>query len=257
MWFDSLDPRDPLQITDGVYAVLLRYYTKSNASFSAWTMYGNDTRRGWDLVPPDDRSPEFGGRVQIPLFTGELAAAFHHRKAAIDALVPGVPAPAKPDVAPVPEDRLGIDGKWDLGVGFWLEGALVHQKTTRLPRPYQLTLNAGLDYTFALGKGLTAVAEQFRFQSSARAFGGGDSLNLSALLVRYPLGLLDELTGILYYDWENDQVHRFVTWRRTYDTFSFNAVVFSNPGAFLAFPGQPGSASYAGTGIQLLLTYHF
>ncbi|RPJ69242.1 MAG: hypothetical protein EHM24_19130, partial [Acidobacteria bacterium] len=45
MWFDSLDPRDPLQITDGVYAVLLRYYTKSNASFSAWTMYGNDDPR--------------------------------------------------------------------------------------------------------------------------------------------------------------------------------------------------------------------
>jgi len=52
MWFDSMDPRDPLQLTDGVYALLLRYYTKGNASFWAWTMYGNDARRGFDLAPP-------------------------------------------------------------------------------------------------------------------------------------------------------------------------------------------------------------
>ena len=257
MWFDSLDPRDPLQITDGVYALLLRFYTRSNASVSAWTMYGNDTRRGWDVAPPDDGSPEFGGRVQVPLFRGELAAAYHRRKAAIGTLLPRVPGLPNPDAAPVPEDRLGLDGKWDLGVGFWLEGAIVHQKTPLLPTPYQLTLNAGLDYTFGVGRGLGLVAEQFRFESSARAFGGGDSLNLSAVLLRYPLGLLDELTGIVYYDWENGQLHRFATWRRTYDAISFNAVAFSNPAAFLAFPGQPGSASYAGTGIQVLFTYHF
>ena len=51
MWFDSLDPRDPLQLTDGVYALLLRYFTTSNASFSAWTMYGNDARRGGTARP--------------------------------------------------------------------------------------------------------------------------------------------------------------------------------------------------------------
>jgi hypothetical protein len=26
MWFDSVDPRDPLQLTDGVWALLVRYY---------------------------------------------------------------------------------------------------------------------------------------------------------------------------------------------------------------------------------------
>jgi len=28
MWFDKIDPRDPLQLTDGVYALLARYYSK-------------------------------------------------------------------------------------------------------------------------------------------------------------------------------------------------------------------------------------
>lgn len=259
MWFDSLDPRDPLQLTDGVYALLLRYYTKCNANFWAWTMYANDAQRGFDLAPPDKKTPEFGGRVQIPLLKGELGATYHHRKAAIDGLVPVMLLP--PDtplpLAPVPEERFGLDGKWDIGVGFWLEGALVHQQTTLLPLPYQLAFSVGLDYTFGLGNGLTALAEHFRLESSTRAFTRGESLSFSALLLRYPLGLLDELSGIFYYNWKSRDVYRFLTWRRTTDALSFNVIFFWNPQEFMVFPGQPGSSSFAGKGFQLLLAYHF
>jgi len=262
MWFDSLDPRDPLQLTDGVYALLLRYFTASNASVSGWVMYGNDTRRGWDIVPPDQETAELGGRVQIPLPRGEVAATYHRRRAAIGDVVPSMDPPAAAPsvpvaVSPVPEERFGLDGKWDLGVGFWLEGALVHQKTPLVPRPYQLALNAGLDYTFGVGNGLTAVAEHFRLESSGRALSRGESRSFSALLLRYPLGLLDELSGIFYLDWKTRNVYRFVTWRRTYDALSLNASFFWNPSAILVFAGQPGSSSYAGTGLQLLLSYHF
>ena len=111
MWFDSLDPRDPLQLTDGVYALLLRYYAKSNANFWAWGLYGNDDRRGFDLAPPDKKTPEFGGRIQVPLFKGEIGATYHHRKAAIDGIVPIMDPVSPLPIPPVPEDRFGIDGK--------------------------------------------------------------------------------------------------------------------------------------------------
>jgi len=260
MWFDTLDPRDPLQLTDGVYALLLRFYTDGNANFWAWTMYGNDSRRGFDLAPPDTKTPEFGGRVQVPLFKGEIGATYHRRKAAIDGLVPIMDPfdPASPlPVDPVPEDRFGLDGKWDLGVGFWLEGALVHQRTPLLPAPYQTSLTAGLDYTFALGRGLHVLAEHFRFESSAGAFAAGQSQDISAALVRYPLGLSDELTAIVYYDWESGHLYRIASWRRTSDDLSFTALAFWNPETQLLFPGQPGSSSFAGTGLQLVLAYHF
>lgn len=257
MWFDSLDPRDPLQLTDGVYALLLRYFTTSNASFSAWTMYGNDARRGWDLAPPDRKTPEFGGRIQIPLFKGELGGAYHHRKASIDGLMAASGAPGPTSIEPVGEDRIGLDGKWDLGVGVWIEGALTHQKTTLLSRPYQLLLNAGVDYTFGVGNGLTAMAEHFRVESRARAFTRGGALSFSALLLRYPLGILDELTGIFYFDWNNRDAYRFITWRRTYDAWSLNVIFFWNPGELPVLAGQPASSSYAGKGFQLLSAYHF
>ena len=257
MWFDTIDPRDPLQLTDGVYALLLRYYTRGNANFWAWTMYGNDDPRGFDLAPPDKKSPEFGGRVQVPFFKGELAATYHHRKAAVDGLVP-VMDPASPlPTPPVPEDRFGLDGKWDLGVGVWLEGTLVHQRTPLLPLPYQLALNAGMDYTFCLGNGLTVLAEHFKLESSAQALARGTSLSFSGLLLRYPLGLLDELDGIFYYDWKNRAVYRFLTWKRTSNALSFSASFFWNPEELLVFPGQPGTSSFAGKGFQFLLGYYF
>ncbi len=261
MWFDSMDPRDPLQLTDGVYALLLRYYTKGNANFWAWTMYGNDARRGFDLAPPDDRTPEFGGRVQVPLFKGELGATYHRRKAAIDGLVPvmdpGAPPGSPLPIDPVPEDRFGLDGKWDIGVGFWLEGALVHQRTPLLPFPYQLSLTAGMDYTFALGRGLNVVAEHFRLESSAGAFAAGERQSISATLFRYSLGLSDELSAILYYDWKGRELYRFLSWRRTSDALSFSVMLFWNPERQLIFPGQPGSSSFAGTGLQLVLAHYF
>jgi hypothetical protein len=257
MWFDSLDPRDPLQLTDGVYALLLRFYTRGNANFWAWTMYGNDARRGFDLAPSDDKTPEFGGRVQMPLFKGEIAASYHHRKAAIDGLTP-VMDPASPlPVEPVPEDRFGLDGKWDLGVGVWLEGALVHQRTPLLPLPYQLSVTAGADYTFGLGRGLNVLVEHFRLESSAAAFARGQGQSISALLFRYPFGLSDELTAIFYYDWKAGEFYKFLSWKRTSDALSFSAIIFWNPETLLLYPGQPGSSSFAGTGLQLVLAYDF
>ena len=258
MWFDALDPRDPLQLTEGVYALLLRYYTRGNANFWAWAMLGNDRTRGFDLAPPDRDTPEFGGRVQVPLFRGEIAATYHRRKAAIDGLVPVMDPGASPlPVPPVPEDRFGFDGKWDAGVGLWLEGTLVHQRTALLPFPYQLSLAAGLDYTFGIGRGLTVLAEQFRLESSARALARGTALDLTGLLLRYPLGLVDELSGIFYYDWKTRDVYRFLTWKRTSDALSLSISLFWNPEELRALPGQSASAAFAGRGFQVLLGYYF
>ena len=254
MWFDSIDPRDPLQITDGVYALLLRYYTLSNANFWIWGMYGNDKTRGWDIAPPDNKSPEFGGRVQFPLGSGELAATYHHRRVDLN---PILPVPAPEPLPSIPEDRVGLDGKWDIGVGVWFEGTLIRQKTTLVPQPWRRSFNVGLDYTFGLGNGLNALAEHFRLESSAKVFGPGSGTSFSALLLRYPVGLLDEVTGIFYYDWKNENAYRFLNWQRTYDRLTFNLILFWNPEEFLVFRGQGGAGSFAGKGFEFLLAYHF
>ena len=46
MWFDRIDPRDPLQLTDGVYGILGRYYFLNNTNIWLWVLYGNDETKG-------------------------------------------------------------------------------------------------------------------------------------------------------------------------------------------------------------------
>src|SRR5512133_1230769 len=49
MWFDKLDPRDPLQLTDGVWGLLARYYFLNNANLWLWGLYGNDKPKAWEM----------------------------------------------------------------------------------------------------------------------------------------------------------------------------------------------------------------
>jgi hypothetical protein len=114
MWFEQVDPRDPLQITEGVPAVLARYYAPGNANVWAWVLRDDDEPAGWSVVESDDRTPEFGGRGQLPLPRGEVGVSYHHRRLDLSRwLAPGFQSAG--DTAP--EDRVGVDGKWDLGAG--------------------------------------------------------------------------------------------------------------------------------------------
>lgn len=256
MWFDSLDPRDPLQLTDGVYGLLMRYYFVNNANIWLWGLYGNDELRGWESVPTAEDSVEYGGRAQVPLFSGELAATYHHRRS--DLSKSSLPIPSIPGVDPLtPEDRLGLDGKWDLGVGLWFEFALTHQDNELIPRPWERALSLGIDYTFSLGNGLNVMAEHFRFGRAEKLLAACDRVDFSALFFRYPVSILDDVTAIVYYEWDQGNWYRFLNWQRTYDRWRFNLIVFWNPESFGIYPSQQGSNSFSGQGFQFMVVFNY
>ncbi len=244
MWFDLLDPRDPLQITDGVWGLLIKYTFLNNSSIWAWGLYGNDRAKGWETLPTAPRTVEFGGRFQTPVPSGELGLTFHHRRMDIS------PAPA------APENRFAVDGKWDIGVGIWMEAAIHHYDSRLLLNKYQQALTIGLDYTFGIGGGLHVLGEHFILESSAKAFARGEGLRVSALSLNYPLGLLDTLTGILYYDWKNSRFYRFVNWQRKYDRWSFHVIGFWNPDEFDIYRTPGGENLFAGGGFQIMAVFN-
>ena len=254
MWFDSLDPRDPLQLTDGVYGLLLRYYFVNNTNIWLWGLYGNEKTKGWEAFPTKKDSVEYGGRLQVPIFTGELAVTYHHRQADITEAAM-LPFPGETYIAP--EDRYAVDGKWDIGVGFWVEGTLVHQKHSFFPAPWQRAFNIGLDYTFGVGNGLYAMMEHFNIARTKEAFGSGEATDFSAVLLRYPLGLLDDITGIVYYDWDNKEWYRFVSWQRTYDRWQFSVMAFWNPQAFQIYRTATGNNPFTGKGFQATIVFNY
>ena len=253
MWFDRIDPNDPLQLTDGVTGLLLKYTFAGNANIWMWGLYGNGDPKGWETVGTKKNAPEFGGRIQIPVPAGEAALSYHHRT--IDAANGGAAQPAGERTNP-PEDRLGFDGKWDLGVGVWVEADLTRQGYVVIPLRYQRTLTVGLDYTFGLGNGLHVLAEHLNAAVAAGVWEKGAARDFTGLTLDYPLGVLDRLSGMAFYGGSTGDWYRLLTWRRTYDHWSFYVIGFWNPDRYQIFPGRTGASLFAGKGIQLTIVFN-
>jgi len=255
MWFDQLDPRDPLQITDGVYALLGRYYFPGNTNIWLWGLYGNDKLRGWESVPGIRETPEFGGRLQVPVARGEAALSFHRREADFSRLLPPVPQPVETAFY---EEKIAFDGKWDIGPGIWVEGVARHNDPDNGIFPeWETWLNAGLDYTLPLGNGIGLTSEYFMYRRKKTALLQSGKMNYSALTFSYPFGMMNNAMALVYYDWENKNWYRFVSLKREYDFWSFYLMAFWNPENVSLYGSGSEKNLFAGKGIQLMAVVNF
>ena len=254
MWFDRLDPRDPLQLTDGVYGLLMRYYFVNNGNIWLWGLYGNEDPKGLEVVPTKKDAIEFGGRIQAPLWTGELAFTYHHRCADYNNVPLLGPYLSDPTI---PENRYALDGKWDIGVGFWFEGTLIHKQIEKSLNPYQKALTVGMDYTFGWGNGLNILGEYFLFEASQEVLSSGEGIHYTGLSLNYPLALLDTIGLIFFYDWDNKDLYSFVNWRRTYDRWSLNVMGFWNPERFQVYATRDEDNQFSGKGFQIMVVYNY
>jgi roadblock/LC7 domain-containing protein len=252
MWFDRIDPRDPLQLTDGVYGLLGRYYFLNNANIWLWGLYGDDKIKGWEIIPSKKNSIEYGGRVQLPLFTGEIAATYHHRTAD--------PGPVLPDSVTLgetsPENRIGLDFKLDLAIGLWAEAALSKQNFSYTELDYKTMLNAGMDYTFGLGNGLSAMTEAFASLQGENPFGTEQELWFGLLSLSYPISVFHNVSAMLFYDFSNKNFYRFLNLSITYDKWSFYIMGFWNPETYTLYNVDPRTSLYGGWGFQLMAVFN-
>jgi hypothetical protein len=253
MWFDRIDPRDPLQLTDGVYALLGRYYFLNNANLWLWGLYGNEDLKGLEFFPTAKNTLEFGGRFQMPVRGGEAALTYHHRRGVLKNI--NITRFIYQN-SRFPENRFAFDGKWDVGIGLWFEAALIHRRVPIENLKYQKLWTIGADYTFGIGNGLNTIFEQFTSESADRIFSQGNAIRFSGFSLNYPLGLVDRLFAIIYYDWENDDWYRLLNWNRQYDNWSFYLLAFWNPQTIQLYQSTTGNNPFAGKGIQLLVVFN-
>ncbi len=254
MWFDRLDPRDPLQLTNGIKALLVRTYFPNNASFWLWGLVGNRGTKGIELFPTAERKPEVGGRIQVPLLTGELALTAHHRWVQFGHF-PNPFAIAGSSLI-FPESRLAVDGSWDIGAGFWFESALFHYENAKMPFQWRQMGTVGLDYTFPVGNGFYILEENFIQSFSTSATCLQEEQSYSGILMTYPLNLLDEIMAISTYDWNNRLFFHYLSWRRTTDRWQVNLAVFLIPQNTRVWE-NPGLSAFNGNGFQILVAYTY
>jgi len=245
-WFDQLDQRDPLNLTDGVYALLFKYTALNNANLWLWGLYGNDAPKGSEEHPSVKDHPEFGGRLQYPVWRGELAATLYTRT--VDA--------SEFDGGDFRESRFALDGRWEAIVGMWCETLLQHQQSDYVAYPWTTMATLGLDYTFGIGNGLYVLAEHQVTLQSAAAFGFDEETHLSAFSVSYPLGLFDTLTAYSYYAWEPQAYSQHVSWQRSYDNLVINVSLFRYPDADGKRDESRRNTFRTGYGGQVMVVYY-
>ncbi|WP_066214946.1 hypothetical protein [Flammeovirga sp. MY04] len=227
-WFNQIDPRDPLGLTNGVYSALGKYYFKNNANVWFWVLYGNEERRGFDVLPSDKKSPEYGGRLQLPTPKGEIAFSYHHRNAIYDNQ-----DPVYPEYINTIENKYGIDGKWDVGVGLWFEGSY-----TKLQDPIsiftnQTLLNLGTDYTI---NGLNIVFEHL-FLWYGEEWNKADYRgNTSAISFNYPISFFDNVSLMVYQDWTNNGTGAFASYNHDFNLWTGYFMLYYNPTTQITSP---------------------
>jgi len=241
MWFDRIDPRDPLKLTDGIYGLRIKHTWADNSEIWLWGLYGNTQTKGYELFPTAPRRPEFGGRLQLPVPRGEVGASANFRRA---------------EAGPFEyeEDRYGLDGRWDVEVGIWFEASLQQNRTVLLPDRWNNMTTIGMDYT--LGFGLLITAEHLRSLASGSLLGAGQQSQLSALSLSYPLSALDNVAAFVYYSWENRSPYQFYQWQRTYDDFLFSLSLFHYPATGAPILAQNTYVPSSGYGVQLMAVYN-
>ena len=238
MWFDSMDPRDPLQLTDGVWGALGRYYFRNNVNLWIWGLLGNDRPRPLDVGLSSARVPEFGARLQIPIATGSAGFSFHRRKTQWQELY---------------ENRYGLDLRLDYFIGFWAEATWINKRGAAGDKTNQQLWMVGADYTVGLGNGLNVIVEHMLASNSEKPFDLDNRRHMSALSINYPLGLWDNVGYIFYLDWKEKRTYHFVRWKHVMGFGDLYVMAYANPDV----PVLPDSGSTAGSlpgkGIRIML----
>jgi len=242
IWFDSLDPQDPLDITNGVWGLLGRYFFINNSNVWLWGLYDNEDLKGSEVVKTDDKKVEYGGRIQYPLFNGEMAITYHHRNFDRNDWA----LKKSTNLIDVEENRFAIDGIWDVEVGLWFEAfvcKIYRDHSTRLFKNY---FTIGSDYTFE--SGWHVLGEHF-IQTMDPKIDETDELNeISAISVDYPVNIVDSISAIIYYNWKIDKLDYYLSWRSSYDDWVIDLLSFSN--------SNDTDSTFAENGIQLIISYY-
>jgi len=243
-WFNQIDPRDPLQLTNGVYGALLRYYFLNNANIWVWGLYGNEKTRGFDALESYKDHPEFGGRVQSPLSKGEIALTYHHRTATNTA------------IEQIPENKFAIDGKWDVEVGLWFEASHTNSTKNIGDLTNQTLINGGIDYTFGIGNGLNVVTEHLVSTFDEKAFEFSNNAHITAATLSYPLGFFDNLSAVTYYSWETEDFSFFLNFEHQFKHFTGYFMPYYNPEQQQGIAQNELIYTSSGPGLRLMLVYN-
>lgn len=277
-WFDSMDPRDPLALTTGVFAERFRYFIpRSNANIWLWAIQEDLGTSSFYLPMSVDgfkMASHYGGRIELPLSRGELGVSFNYKTVLADTVsVSGLVAGTDLTLTGSTADRYqyALDGKWDGDIGVWFEGAYVTERAEfslfnadAYMSTEMLMVTLGMDYTIGIGNGLLFMAEYMGDVIRVEYdLGTGEDhevtyLNFAAIMLSYPLGIFDSMGLMGFMDLDNIKLYGYLFWQRQWDnlTLRLSGALTNFDAGMELFPGRSSGISI-GNMIQLTAMYDF
>jgi len=248
-WFNRLDPRDPLQLTTGVNALLGRYYFKNNANIWVWGLYGNEDLKTYEITPSITTIPEYGFRVQLPVTKGEVGLTAHRRISDVASITNMLDYRSA-------ENRVGLDGKWDVGVGLWFE--VSHNWYDKVVGPFRHANFAtlGMDYTFGLGNGLNVIGEFMFVQFSEEWIDDSKPTQLVAIMMAYPITLFDRISLVSTYNIVPNQGSFFINYEHQFKVFSGYLMLFYNPENSNVITQNGFDQNFSGPGARIMFVFN-
>lgn len=211
-WFDNIDPFDPTKTTEGVKALLNRTYFHNNANLWLWGIWGRSDETSLEQFFTDEDLPEIGGRIQFPFTICEAALTYHWKE---NANTQGI------------ENRLGLDARWDLEIGFWIETYI--SKFTEAQNNFHRSITLGADYTIPWGNGLYILAEYLQFSQMADEFFKETSnAHNTAISLSYPFNIFENLSSIILIDLNENELYSSFTYQYTMNYLSIYVNLFLN-----------------------------
>ena len=249
-WFNEIDPRDPLRLTNGVYGILFRQYFNDNSNIWLWNLYGNEKTRGFDFLPTLENNPEYGFRYQRIIRNGEIGFSYHNRRAGQD--YQKIINPYMKN----PESRFGFDAKWDFGIGLWLESTYINRKKDIGNFSKQFLLTLGSDYTFGIGNGLNIIAEHLITGYGKSNIFRQEKTEYSAINVSYPLNLSQSFSFLYYHQWQTSNNTFLMNYQYQFDKFVGYLLGYYNPKSQGGIQQNEIINTFAGPGIQFLIVFN-
>jgi hypothetical protein len=216
-WFDRINNLDPRRQTEGVWSMLARYYTLESVNYWFWVIYNDAGKKGQELIASSKESLEMGGRIQLSVLAGDLGLSYHTR---------GLESSSLRDedhkvYSSSYEKRIGVDARWDIGIGLWLESSIsLYEEVEYLPLYWQL-YTIGSDYTLNLGSGLHILAEH-QYHRAEDSFWQNpvETSNITVLGADYPLNLYDKILFLAGYDHRDGNTFYYASYNMAYNFLS-------------------------------------
>lgn len=247
-WFDELDSQDPTQFTRGIKAALIKHYFADDSNIWAWFSSKNTEPLGTLPLRGSSDEPEFGGRFQQPIPSGELAISVHHRLLDDDAGLP------------TEETKLGLDGFFDVLAGLWFETSWSHFHDTSDLINNLFFTTVGGDYTFDIGDGLHALAEVQLVTIDSKV-PNTEANHLTAVVVStYTLSIIEQITALWTRGLTNETTHVNLSYQQTRDSVLWRVgyfYQFFDPAASALTRRSDVAQKANGHGVQLFGQINF